>query len=112
MPHDLHLFDQIDNEFTSHAISSVDIRQILVGRPHGGLTILWRKNIAHLCDVITFDDNRILGIKINCPQNPILALNIYLLYYSDDNYEDYMFYIGKLMSIIEEVDNWGAMVRF
>ena len=43
MPHDLHLFDQIDKDFSCHALSSVDNRQILVGRPHGGLTILWRK---------------------------------------------------------------------
>ena len=77
MPHDLHLFDQIDNDFTSHALSSVDNRQILVGRPYGGLTILWRKNIAHLCDVITFDDNRILGIKMKYPLNPMIAINIH-----------------------------------
>ena len=75
MPHDIYLCNQIDNDFTSHALSSVDNRQIIVGRPHGGLTILWRKNTAHLCDTITFDDNRILGIKMNSPQNPILAIN-------------------------------------
>ena len=40
----------------------------------------------------------------------LVAINIYLPYYSDDNYDNYLFYIGKLMSIIEEVDNCGVMV--
>ena len=105
MPHDLHVFDQIDDGFNSFAISAVDDGVILRGRPHGGLTILWRKSLNHYCKIMTFDDSRMLGLKIDCLDNPMLALNVYLPYYCEENYDEYLFYIGKVLSVIDDLDN-------
>ena len=110
MPRDLHIFDRIDSNFNSYAISSVDHGQILAGRTYGGLTVLWRKSIDHICRVITFDDDRLLGLKVDCPHSPLLGINVYLPYYCEENYDDYLFYIGKILSVVDELDNCGLMV--
>ena len=58
MPHDLHVFDQIDDEFNSYAFSALSDGFILRGRPYGGLTMLMRKSLIHYCKIMTFDDSR------------------------------------------------------
>ena len=105
MPHDLGIFDNVNPDFFSYSISSVDVSEILTGRPYGGLTILWRKNIAHTCRITTFDDDRLLGLQIECDSRKILAINVYLPYQSEDNIDLYVFYIGKFASIFEESDS-------
>ena len=79
-----------------------DNREILSGRHHHRLTIFWRKNISHFCQVITFDDKHTLGLKVNCPHNLFRENIVYLSYYSEDNYDAYLFYIDNPMSIKED----------
>ena len=105
MPHDLGIFDTVNPDFFSYSISSVDVSEVLTGRPYGGLTILWRKTIAHICRVITFDDDRLLGFQIECDSRKILAINVYLPYQNEDNIDLYVLYIGKFASMFEEPDS-------
>ena len=97
MPNELNEFDSISRYHNSHAISAVDPGQLLCGRPHGGLCILWRKDIDHLCRVITFDDNRLLGLMVDLPGYPVPVINAYLPYFSEHNVDNCMFHMGKLM---------------
>ena len=55
--------------------------------------------LSHIHQVITLDNKHILESEVNCPQNPILTIHIYLQYYSEDNNDDNLFYIGNLMSL-------------
>ena len=100
MPGDLTEFDSVSEQHNSYAISTVDPGELLCGRPFEGLTIIWRKNIDKLCRIETFDDNRMLGLMVDFPDNPVLFINVYLPHYSEHNVDDYMFYVGKVMSII------------
>ena len=109
MPHDLNLFDKIDDNISPHAQSSVDFQEIFIGRSHVELTILWHNSISHICQVITFDDKHVIGLRVNCPHNPLLGNKIYLPYYSEDNYNDYLFYSSKLLPTIEEGENCGII---
>ncbi|CAH2101644.1 unnamed protein product [Euphydryas editha] len=45
LPHDLTYLASIDADFGSTGTSAVDTSNgVLVGRPHGGVALLWRKN--------------------------------------------------------------------
>ena len=78
-------------------MSSIDTKKgLLMGRPFGGIPILWRKSISQISKFITFDDDRMLGIIINIENYRILILNVYLPYQSDENYSSYLEYLGKI----------------
>ena len=92
--------------FDAHAICAMnDDGQLLVGRPYGGIGIMWRKNISHACNVVNLNDVRLLGINVDTIEGKIFLLNVYLPYQSSDNYEEYCNYLGKIASIIEEKDS-------
>ena len=109
-PLNIDLFVGLHDEFDCHSITSVDFSQPLIGRPHGGLTFLWRKSISPNCKIFTFDDQRILGLRLSGSNRELFILNVYLPYFSPDNYDDYVCYVGKISSIIECSDFTDLMV--
>ena len=110
MPSDLNLLDNVSSDFYSHSISSVDPGQLLIGRPHGGVSILWRKSISYMCKVVLFDEDRLLGLEISESGNCILAINVYLPYYSEENVDEYLILVGKITAILEEYGEHGVMI--
>ena len=63
---DLCILNIIHDNFLGCGISSVNCESdILIGRPYGGLAFMWQKNIAHKCKLVGYDDNRILGMRLN-----------------------------------------------
>ena len=36
--------------------------KLLRGRPHGGVSILWRKSLSHIVKTVKYDDDRVIGI--------------------------------------------------
>ena len=89
-------------DFYARSVSAMDQSEnLLSGRPYGGLAILWRKNIENLCKIVTYDDNRIMGITINDTHYQSLILNVYLPYYNGANINEYHFYLGKIDHIVD-----------
>ena len=102
---DLPLLSTIHQDFYAKGISSVDLSQdVLRGRPHGGLAILWRKCIGHICKVINMHDSRLMGIEIANTQANIFVVNVYLPYCDKSNIDDYLFYLAKMDAIISECE--------
>ena len=110
MPHNTHVFNGLNDDFYSFSISAVDQEEFIVGRPYGGLTILWRKSVDHMCKVINFSDNRILGLELSADGRQLLALNVYLPFYCPENTNNYLFYIGKTSAIMEDSNTSEFMV--
>ena len=111
MPHETKIFGNTHAEFESFSLSSVDTKSTLVsGRPFGGVSILWRKTISHLCKLITFEDNRLLGMCLTIENYKILLINVYLPYQCNENHSEYIEYLAKLESIIESFDVNGVML--
>ena len=110
LPNNLSLLDKVHSEFTSFSMSSVDMSTQFVGRPYGGLSIMWRKSIGDRCSIITFDDDRILGLKFCGIDSELLIINVYLPYFSLDNYDNYLHYVGKLNSIVESTNDGEIMI--
>ena len=93
--------NRIDNEFCSHSLSAVDVSRPLIGRPYGGVSIMWRKSIGESCKIVTYNDTRLLGIQVAFSHRELLLLNVYLPYFSPENYDNYLYYIGEIDSILE-----------
>ena len=65
-PHEFVKLSNIHPSFHAFSLSSMDMGTgLVVGRPRGGLSILWRKSLSHLCKIVQFDDERILGLSLH-----------------------------------------------
>ena len=110
-PNELNLLDNVHNQFNSFSLSSVNIQDnVLVGRPYGGISILWHKSYAPCSNIIQYDDDRLMGFSITLQELQYLFLNVYLPYFCADNEYDYDMYIGKLASIIDSSDAAGVVI--
>ena len=90
-------------DFIGNGVSSIDDElKINSGRPHGGIGIMWRKNMNKHCTFKTYNCNRIVGLEINCGPFKALFLCVYMPCDSSENYDDFMFYLSKLLQIADE----------
>ena len=78
--------------------------KLLRGRPHGGVSILWRKSLSHIVKTFKYDDDRVIGIGLKTSTYTLLFLCCYLPYECDMFYDDYCFYLDKIKCIIESAD--------
>ena len=104
LPHNIGSLDGMHRDFEAYSISAVDCTEALVGRPYGGLSILWRKSSSSTINIVTFDDSRILGLDITARGRSLHIINVYLPFYSADNYDLYIDYIGRISGILESRD--------
>ena len=82
----------------------------MTGRPFGGIGILWKKSISIFVKTITFDDSRLLGVQITDNQEMLVFINVYLPFQCEDNYENYVNYLGKLTALVEELATSNIVV--
>ncbi|ELU16947.1 hypothetical protein CAPTEDRAFT_200504, partial [Capitella teleta] len=77
----------------------------LIGRPHGGIGILWRKTLGAHVNCLKYDgERRLMALSVKHGSHNLLLLNVYLPYFTgsdnDDNYHEFMAVIGKAIGII------------
>ncbi len=109
---ELSVLNNIHPDCYGMGTSAIDIESdILVGRPYGGLAILWKRKIAHEIKIVQYNDSRLLGLECqNSTGAKLFVLNAYLPYKCDNNFEDFCMYLGKIDSIIESVDTPYSIV--
>ena len=105
MDFDLPFLSTICEDFYANGVSSMDSgTRLLTGRPYGGLGILWRKSLGDKCDIVKFDDNRLLGIEVKLLNQgadiQLLFVNIYMPYDCPDNVDEYIQYLARINEII------------
>ena len=77
-PCDLPLLNNVHNEFTSYGVSSIDSSdRVIVGRPFGGVAVLWHNRLAPLVRPVCFDDDRIIGLECDINGHKVLLLGVY-----------------------------------
>ena len=102
LPHDLSILNCIDDDFLSFGNSAVDTNDgFLVGRPFGGLAILWKKGLGEYISINDYGDSRLLGITIAGSDFSCIILNVYMPTAGNDNHDDYQDYLGKIQSILQ-----------
>jgi exonuclease III len=111
MEHDLPLLSQISNEFYCKGLTAMDTQNgVVVGRPFGGIAILWRKSLGPYVKPITYGDSRLLGLEVQCQNTKLLLINTYLPCSSHENLDDFLFYLVKIDSIVTAADTCHCMV--
>ena len=97
----------IHKTFEAYAVNAINAQLgIQVGRPFGGIGVLWRKSISHACTICDLQDNRLLGIDIDTNDGNFFILNVYLPYF-----EEFCNYLDKIASIIEEKDTSNVVIN-
>ena len=71
---------------------------------------MWRKSIDKFCKVTKYNDNRLIGIEIECENGESLFVNVYLPYQCADNKEEYDDYLGKLSAIVQEASSTSNII--
>ena len=89
------------DSFYGDGISAVKTDEgILVGRPHGGLAVLWRKSLNAQLQVVKYDDeDRVMGIVVKSQRKVYHFLNVYLPYECKENVHDFTNYLCKMHTI-------------
>ena len=111
MPHEVTFLNSIHGEFHVFGNSAVRTSDgLLVGRPYGGLAVLWRKDLGHCITVIDYDDARLLGVTIKGPDMVSFILNVYMPTADHGNHDIIHDYLGKIQSIIREAGHSHVIV--
>ena len=76
-----------------------------MGRPFGGVAVLWRNNLAPFVKPISYDDDRIIGLECHIGDRKMLFLGVYLPYDNKQNFDQYVYYLAKLKCIIDDFDS-------
>ena len=110
LPHNISILESVHEEFSAHSTSAVDCTEALVGKPFGGISILWRNSIGRDIKIVSHEDKRMMGIEISIDDRTLYVLNVYLPYFSHDNYDLYLEYVGKISSMLELNENSDIIV--
>ena len=112
---DLVILSQIDPDFYCKGLSSMDSQNKLhLGRPFGGLAVLWRKSLGACVNPVVYDDNRLLGAELMYDHVKILLISVYLPCSSSLNQDDFLHYLSKIDSIVTTSDSaymqWSSVI--
>lgn len=101
LPSELGYLANIHPDFQSTGTSAVNLSNgPLVGRPHGGVAILWRSTMQAI--VIDCNEPRITGIELSLKSGNILILTIYMPTHNIVNLPEFSDLLSKVNAIIEE----------
>jgi len=111
MEEDLPILSKVHPEFYGKGVSAMDLSKgVLVGRPFGGLAILWRKSLGSAAIPVLYDDARIMGLKLVNKSIQILLINVYLPCLSSGSMDDFKYYLSKVDSLVTTSDTCYCMV--
>jgi len=99
-------------DFCADGVSAFDDSALLVGRPHGGVAVMWRSTLTAHVSVLKIErEKRIMGICIDCGNAPYLFLNVYFPCdnSTDVNYDEFM---NILSCAITTVDDHPSLVAY
>ena len=96
--------NNVHNEFLGLGISAFDSsKNLLRGRPFGGVAILWRKALLPCVSVHVLSE-RIMQIDIMTDIGLVSLLNVYLPtdYHDIDSLDEFCMCIGQLASVLDK----------
>jgi len=103
---ELPLLSNLCSDFYGKGVSAVETdSKILVGRPHGGMAIMWRKTLGSICKIVDFMDKRLMGLEILNNKSNLLIINVYLPYCSEDNTDEFLYYLSRIDSLISDYNS-------
>ncbi|XP_073958157.1 uncharacterized protein, partial [Choristoneura fumiferana] len=103
LPSDLAYLTSIDEDFGSTGTSAVDTAKgMLMGRPHGGVALLWRKSVFSCVSIVPCVNPRIAAIKVSMCDKTVLIMTVYMPVNCIDNLTEFTDCLGQLNAITED----------
>ena len=101
--HELFRLSELFSDFNSYGISAMNDKLaagILVGRPYGGVAIMWKKKLNFSMKVIAYDESgRYLAVMLNSDKKSFIIHCVYFPCYSSN--VEYIVEVTNLISKIE-----------
>ena len=108
---ELTLLSNLHPDFHACGISAMDDSSgIRVGRPYGGVAIMWRKSLGQNVTIKYLNDTRLIGAEIITSLTKLFIICVYLPTCSKDNYDSYMAYLANINNIVNEVKTSNVIV--
>ena len=71
-------FDNIHDGIGKYGVSAMDENQLLRGRPHGGVVILWKPDLKCKIIPVRYESKRLCAVIIELGDEKLLMLNVYM----------------------------------
>ncbi len=85
-----------------HGISGMDISKLSLGRPYGGVAMIWKKNRNWTVKPITIPSKRVCGVTIEINTYKLLLMSVYMPYEaSTNNLQEY----NDILNVMSQVMN-------
>ena len=100
---ELGLLNALHEDFVSYGSSPIDLQSgPLIGRPYGGVAILYRKSIAHAVTCLESVNDRIISITIsNAVGGSCILSSVYMPFFSNENFDNYIECLAELKNICD-----------
>jgi exonuclease III len=89
----------IDDNYLFAGCSGFDTSEILVGRPYGGVAILWRSDLSFTVSVLNTNSRRVCAVRMDSVDCKLLFINVYMPCEVDDTSSDD--YVDQLLAIAD-----------
>ena len=100
---ELCLFNKFHPDCIIFGVPPMDLSdRNISGRPYDGVGITWREIPGMKCEVITYDDNKIVGLDVKYNKYHLLLICVYFPFQSATNYESTrigVFACGQILCI-------------
>ncbi|KAJ2937484.1 hypothetical protein O0L34_g17527 [Tuta absoluta] len=104
-PEALSYLDTIHKDFSSCGTSAIDVeKQVLIGRPYGGVALLWRTDVLENVQVIDCNNSSLCAIKSVLHGNNFLFVSVYMPQCKEANLPDFTSILSLVQSLIQEYD--------
>lgn len=102
-PHDANEIDTVHSNFKGFSKSAMDpTASIISGRPYGGLSFMWNKNIDKHVKIVNYRSNRLLGLQMEVNNTKTVFINVYLPWERRSNFDEYVQLLGEIASIMHD----------
>ena len=110
-PDELPLLSGIHPDFRAHGASAMDPSAgLLVGRPYGGVALMWRKSLDSIVSVIKTENDRVAAVKLSNIESHMLIICVYCPYFSMENMEEFIHTLGYVHSLMLEQDISNTLI--
>lgn len=105
LPHDIPVLATVDEQFEYTGKSAVDTSaEILVGRPYGGVALLWRKGIFQSVSLVQCKSARLTAIKASLCDRSIMVFSVYMPTDNVENMSEFTDCLSEMSAIIDNSD--------
>ena len=97
-------FEKYTKKFTNacaHSVSGMKSNELISGRPKGGCSIIWKRNLLACVTPVITDCNRICAVCFSYNNIKYLMCNVYMPCYDNNEYVEIL---GVLISLCQSPD--------